>query len=202
MRQLIKHKLKLLYGLILVSLVTSAALSGSVLAAKAICYTNDATTYSPVSCDLLMNNQAGFKPADTNPATCYTMRTSPQGVNIGTVDCTAAATNGKDLSNIDFSTPAVSTVDPATLKNADKTALETITSKYLNPLIVLLSACVGIFVVIGVIVGGIQYTTSDGDPQRVAAAKGRIIKALIALFSFLFLYAFWRFILPTNIIGF
>lgn len=68
--------------------------------------------------------------------------------------------------------------------------------RYVNPLIALLSALVGIFVVAGVIIGGIQYSASAGDPQKAAAARARIMKALIALLAFLFLYAFLQFIVP------
>ncbi|MGH7238043.1 MAG: hypothetical protein ACREGF_05915, partial [Candidatus Saccharimonadales bacterium] len=39
----------------------------------------------------------------------------------------------------------------------------------------------GFAAVIMVIVGGIRYTTSNGDPQNTQAAKGTIINALIGL---------------------
>jgi hypothetical protein len=72
-------------------------------------------------------------------------------------------------------------------------------NNYINPLIALLSALVGIFVVIGIVTGGIMYTSSAGDPQKAAAAKGRIIKVLIALVAYAFLYAFIQFILPGGL---
>lgn len=69
-------------------------------------------------------------------------------------------------------------------------------TKYLNPLITLLSVVVGIAVVIGLIVGGIQYSSSGGDPQKVAKAKLHIRNSLLALLAFFFLYAFIKFLVP------
>ncbi len=71
--------------------------------------------------------------------------------------------------------------------------------KYLNPFIKLLSVIVGVVVVISIIVGGIQYASSGGDPQKTAKAKARILKTVFALVAFIFLYAFLQFIVPGGI---
>ena len=71
--------------------------------------------------------------------------------------------------------------------------------KYFNPFIKLLSIIVGIVVVISIIVGGIQYAGSAGDPQKAAQAKARIFKTVFALIAFIFLYAFLQFIVPGGI---
>ncbi|HEX8227373.1 MAG TPA: hypothetical protein VF572_05910 [Candidatus Saccharimonadales bacterium] len=71
-----------------------------------------------------------------------------------------------------------------------------IISKYLNPFIRVLTVMVAIAVVIGIIVGGIQYSSSAGDPQKAAAAKDRIRNSIIAFIFFLFLYALLRFLIP------
>ncbi|MEI6751401.1 MAG: hypothetical protein WCK69_02490, partial [Candidatus Saccharibacteria bacterium] len=42
--------------------------------------------------------------------------------------------------------------------------------KYINMAITFLSAGVGLVVIIMIIIGGIQYTSSSGDPQKVGAA--------------------------------
>ena len=73
-----------------------------------------------------------------------------------------------------------------------------IATKYLNPFIKLLSVLVGIAVVIGIIVGGIQYSASGGDPQKAAKAKAHIRNSIIALLAFFFLYAFLRFLTPGS----
>jgi hypothetical protein len=69
-------------------------------------------------------------------------------------------------------------------------------AKYLNPTINLLSALVGVAVVIGIIVGGIQFSSSAGDPQQAAKGKAHIRNALIALFAYLFFYTALQFLVP------
>lgn len=69
-------------------------------------------------------------------------------------------------------------------------------AKYINPTINLLSALVGVAVVIGIIIGGIQFSSSAGDPQQAAKGKAHIRNALIALFAYLFLYAALQFLVP------
>lgn len=71
--------------------------------------------------------------------------------------------------------------------------------KYLNPFIQLLAALVGVAVVASIIIGGIQYSGSAGDPQRATAAKNRIRNAIIALVTFLFLYALLNFLVPGGL---
>jgi hypothetical protein len=58
---------------------------------------------------------------------------------------------------------------------------------------------VGIIVVISLIMGGIEYSTSEGDPQKSAKAKRRITNTLIALIAFFFLYAFLQFLIPNGV---
>lgn len=74
-------------------------------------------------------------------------------------------------------------------------------AKYINPLIQLLSALVGMAVVISIIYGGIQYVTSTGDPQRTEAGKKRIIESLVGLAAFMLLYAFLQYILPGGVLN-
>lgn len=69
-------------------------------------------------------------------------------------------------------------------------------AKYINPLINLLSAAVGILVVISIIYGAIMFSTSGGDPQRAANGKNRIRNSLLGLLAYLLLYGFLQFIIP------
>lgn len=71
---------------------------------------------------------------------------------------------------------------------------------YLNPFINLLSALIGVIVVVSVAIGGIQYTTSAGDPQKAAAARARIRNAVIALVTFIFLYSLLNFLIPGGLV--
>lgn len=99
------------------------------------------------------------------------------------------------------SAPEIETGDPA-LKSGNCNSLDKcdLISKYLNPAVQLLSAAVGIVIVIAIVIGGIQYGSSAGDPQQAAAAKARIRNAIIALLTFLFLYALLNFLLPGGLI--
>jgi hypothetical protein len=69
----------------------------------------------------------------------------------------------------------------------------------LNAIANVLSAGVGIIVVIMIIVSGIQYTMAGSDPQKIATAKGHILNAIIALIAFFFLYAFLQWLVPGGI---
>jgi hypothetical protein len=64
-----------------------------------------------------------------------------------------------------------------------------------------LSAGVGIVVIGMIIVGGIQYSIAGNNPQATAAAKQRITNALIALFVFLFIFAFLQWLIPGGLFG-
>lgn len=74
-----------------------------------------------------------------------------------------------------------------------------IVKKYVNPAINLIGALVGVAVVISIIMGAIQYSTSAGDPQQAAKARQRITMAIVALITYIFLYAFLQFILPGGL---
>lgn len=71
--------------------------------------------------------------------------------------------------------------------------------QYLNPFINFLAALVGVAVVISIVIGGIQYGSSAGDPQKAAAAKSRIRNSIIALLTFLFLFALLNFLIPGGL---
>lgn len=71
--------------------------------------------------------------------------------------------------------------------------------KYLVIIINALSAMVGVVVVIMIIIGGIQYSTSADDPQAVANAKKRIMNAVLALVIFIFSYAFLQWVIPGGL---
>jgi hypothetical protein len=70
---------------------------------------------------------------------------------------------------------------------------------YLNPLINLLSVAFGLIAVISVIMGGIQYSASQGDPQKSAQARSRITNTVVAIFAYLFLYIFLQFLIPGGL---
>lgn len=65
----------------------------------------------------------------------------------------------------------------------------------------ILSATVGIVVTAVIIFAGIEYSSSAGDPQRTAAAKSRIINAIIALIAYMFLYVALQWLIPGGLFG-
>lgn len=70
---------------------------------------------------------------------------------------------------------------------------------YVDPIVKALSALVGVFVVLSIIIAGIQYSAAADDSSKVAAAKGRIQKALMALLAYVFLLAFVNYLLPGGV---
>jgi hypothetical protein len=71
---------------------------------------------------------------------------------------------------------------------------------YVDPFIDFLSALVGVAVVASIVIGGIQYSSSAGDPSKASAAKNRIRNAIIALVTFLLLYAILNFLIPGGLV--
>lgn len=89
-----------------------------------------------------------------------------------------------------------SCADPAVTCSSNKCDL---IANYLSPTIKLLAAVFGTVAAISIIMGGINYTTSEGDPQKAGRAKSRITNTVIAVVAFLFLYAFLQFLIPGGI---
>lgn len=72
---------------------------------------------------------------------------------------------------------------------------------YLQAGINLASALAGLAITAAFIIGGIQYSTSGGNPQASAAAKKRIGNAVLALLALIFLYTFLQWLVPGGIFG-
>jgi hypothetical protein len=73
--------------------------------------------------------------------------------------------------------------------------------KDIQTIVDFLSAGVGIVVVAMIILGGIQYSLAGDNAQAVSAAKKRIVNALIALITFMFMFAFVQWLIPGGIFG-
>jgi hypothetical protein len=72
-------------------------------------------------------------------------------------------------------------------------------TKYINPIVTVLAGLVAVFVVLSIVIAGIQYSAAGDDSSKVAGAKGRIQKAIIALLAYLFMLAFVKYLLPGGI---
>lgn len=73
-------------------------------------------------------------------------------------------------------------------------------TKYVFIFINVLSATLGIVITISIIVAGIQYSASAGNPQAVEASKKRITNAALALLTFAFMYGFLQWIVPGGLL--
>ena len=62
-----------------------------------------------------------------------------------------------------------------------------------------LSYGVGIAVVIAIILSGIQYTTSEGNPEATQNAKNRIQMAIISLIIYVFIFSIAQFLIPGGL---
>jgi hypothetical protein len=62
-----------------------------------------------------------------------------------------------------------------------------------------LSIGIGVVVTLMMVMGGLQYMTSRDNPQGVQAARARIMNAVIAMVSYVFIYAFLQWIVPGGV---
>lgn len=70
---------------------------------------------------------------------------------------------------------------------------------YLQKFINAISAIVGIVCVVMIAVWGIQYTIARDNPQTTATARLRLVQTVIALVSYLFVYAFLQWVVPGGV---
>lgn len=85
--------------------------------------------------------------------------------------------------------------DPAARATCNEKQCDLV-QKYINPFITVLSVLVGLAIAIGIIFGGIQVSTSAGDPQKSASGKKHIQNALIALVAYVVLFGFLQWLIP------
>lgn len=72
---------------------------------------------------------------------------------------------------------------------------------YLAMIIKFLSGAVGLVIVLMIVISGVQYITSTGDPARVKEAKTRITNAITGLVLFVLMFALLNFLIPGGIIN-
>lgn len=138
----------------------------------------------------------GKKPGQFQTGKCYTIADTTKGWV--TSDC-----NGDNFKNVVPTQSTPNNVDNAAQGNCptelDPQKQCDIVRQYLNPIINALGILVVIAVVISIVIGGIQYTTSADQPGAVSAARHRIMNAIIALLAFTFLWSFLQWVVPGGI---
>ncbi len=198
MRSILKHKYYKKYALtmtaaIVITLGISFSLSPHYVRAAEVADCPDGTSVplppNKTYAEVCKNHM-------TPPATTTTPKPSVSNCNDPVNGC---ATQCKDTANCvcdpQDKSPKCAQIAAAN-RDCNKNNGCDLIGKYLNPAINLLSAIVGIVVVVAIMVGGIQYSSAGGDPQKVAAGRSRIAKALIGLIAYLLFYAFLQFIIP------
>ena len=71
---------------------------------------------------------------------------------------------------------------------------------YLKLALQFLSGGVGLVILLMLMIAGVQYITSAGDPVQVKSAKERVVNALTALMLFILAFAIISFIVPGGIL--
>lgn len=142
----------------------------------------------------------GKKPAPTEDpfqaGKCYTIADTEKGWV--TSDC-----SGDNFKKVVPTQSVPNNIDQATTGNCptelDPQKQCDIVRQYLNPIINGLAILVVIAVVISIVIAGIQYSASADQPGATAAARQRIINAVVALVAFTFLWAFLQWLVPGGI---
>lgn len=71
---------------------------------------------------------------------------------------------------------------------------------YLKEILRLVNELVGAIIILVIIIAGIQYMISAGDPTKVKAAKGRLTNAFTALILYMLMFAILNFLIPGGVL--
>jgi hypothetical protein len=127
-----------------------------------------------------------------NPATSSALMLRTPVTTVAAITCPSGQVHPKDWNgDIDNSSCCPGTGNP--------TAMTCLLAKYINPAVNVLAALIGIIVLISIIAAAIQYSSSNGDPGKVAAARQRIFNSLLGLAGFVFIYAFLQWVIPGGL---
>lgn len=184
--------------------------SSEVRAEAAKCFKKDGTTITLEQCDDFFASAAAFffdrspvRGASLLDNNCYMAK---NGVlvekPVDGPECTRWQAEAVDNRAANQAPPATSGSATTTGRfecTGDACVNDNPITKFLVTVINFLSALIGIIVIAVIIIAGIQYTTSGGNPQQTAQAKKRIINAITALVAFFFLFAILQWLIPGGI---
>jgi hypothetical protein len=171
-------------------------------------FTDTSTGVTTLTLQSKCSNGTDYPNGDPiNPNDCYYEETIQPNINSSkeTVDepenCTTllcqggpTLSAGKNCSSVDPCDPTPTNPDAAGSADCNN-----IVQNYINPIILFLGGGVGLIIVIMVVIGGIEFITSSGDPNHVAEAKKRIANALLALVTWIIIWAFLEWIIPGGL---
>jgi hypothetical protein len=215
MSLLIKYKkvIRISIGLLIIPLIFMQ-LAAHVNAASASCYsetagTNGITTLTESACPATGKDSSGttftlgtsdcyFVETKSVPAASPNDDTYVQSTVYEQQDCSTLQCQGGS-SNIPANINC-SPTDPCDLPaNSGSALCSGVVKNYIDPVILFVGGGVGLVIVIMIVIGGIQFITSGGDPNHVAEAKKRIANALLALVAWILIYAFLNWIMPGGV---
>lgn len=179
-------KISIVASIISLALAMSLGmLVGSANAAVPGCYANSQGNYEIAICPTGEPYQSGV-----TAGSCYVAVVAQAGIGPFNETPCDGIQSGQDA--------------PALVKNdcnesANLNASNCGIIKYLETFINALSALVGVVVVGSLIYGGIQYSSAGSDPQKVSAAKKRILNSIFAFVAFLFTYALLQYLVPGGV---
>ncbi|GEM_PF-2850066 len=71
---------------------------------------------------------------------------------------------------------------------------------YLKQILFLVNSLIGGIIILVLVIAGVQYIVSGGDPSNVKNAKGRIMNAVTALVLYLMMVAILNFLVPGGLL--
>jgi hypothetical protein len=167
---------------VLAAVFTVTILAGAVFSLKSVnaqrCFTaSDGGGTTEVSCGAVLPG------VNLDPDKCY----SAGGLGPTEVSCSVAAdTNNESESPVG---------DAGDVGGSGSSELD----RWLNTTINVLSAFIGIAIVISILVASIQYITAGGNASQVSAAKQRITMAVLGFALFLMGYSILQWLIPGGI---
>lgn len=156
------------------------------------------TPPDPPKCAILDQGRVTCPDYITGAGTCW--YEDPGGPNAGSKQGWVKTGCDSDIFKSASFPPVTTSEDPA-LTPCKRASHCDVVKTYIDPLIATLAAGVGVVCAISIVVGGIQYASSAGDPQKAAAARSRITNTIIALIGFFLLFAFISWLLPGGLLN-
>jgi hypothetical protein len=186
-----KHKLlTIVFGLILTFIfLPTQVFAVTADSSKPLCFGGE-NTNPPVECPTGRGLQAGK---------CYTVASGPttEGAGIYTeMACEQISTTQLEQPKFvknDCNGPNIRAFAP----EGDENHCGIL--DYLMVFINVLSGIVGVVVIAMIIIGGIQYSAAQDNPNAISAAKKRITNAVLALLVFIFMFTFLQWLVPGGL---
>ncbi len=197
-----KHKLiNIVFSLVFVASVLALILpaQASALTVDELCRSQTSNNTDLYNCVLNTNNQVDSKcpPGVTAPAaydTCVQNFLASQPGSANAKPISFGASPGKNPCGGGSGNKTIYTIIDFGCRGKGNPIID-----ILFGIIRFLSIGVGVVVVFSIVLAGIQFTSSQGDPAATAKALGRIRNTVMALVLYIFMYAILNWLIPAGI---